>query len=149
MKTRAVGSVSFLAAMLMVTVAAQAEVILRLQPSALAMRGTLSFEKVNQQMGALPTARVAGDKGIYAKAKTTPTTLTLEFIEPLAAGTKTITLASDVALNEADSDCAIKAGTYTIDFARVKNGIVTLPIYDSPALQSVGHKRRQSRRLLG
>lgn len=148
MKTRSVGSVSFLAAMLIVTVAAQAEVILRLQPSARAASGTLSFEKVNQQRGALPNARVAGDKGIYAKAKTTASTLTLEFIEPLAAGTKTITLAGDVALSE-DSDCAVRAGTYTIDFARVKNGTVTLPIYDSPALQTAGHRRRPSRRLLG
>src|SRR6185436_11740548 len=119
----------------------------RLQPAAKSDAGTLAIERVNQQMGFLPAARVAADKGVYAKAKTTSSTLTLEFIEPLPANTKALALESDVPLGDPGEGCAIKAGTYPIEFARVKTGTVTVPIYES--LESSGHRRRPSKRLLG
>jgi hypothetical protein len=138
--------ISFLLVVATATATAPTGTVVRLNLDT-SRAGLLTVSKLSKEAGVAPTARMAAEKGkaIYAKAKVVGDTMTLEFIEPPPAGTKTVTLPNDVQLDE-DGACSLARGTYTIDYGRAKTGEVKVPMIVNSALEKSIHHRRPSKR---
>ncbi|HEV2722866.1 MAG TPA: hypothetical protein VG323_22770 [Thermoanaerobaculia bacterium] len=140
---RTASAVSFL--LVLVAAAASADTFVKLNLE-LSRAGLLTVSKLSNEPGPVPTARVAMDKGkaVYAKANMLGNTMTLELVERPPAGTKSVMLPKDVALDD-EGVCSLAHGTYNIDFMRVKAGEVKVPVVVNAALEVASHRKRRSR----